>query len=410
MKKIITCLVVGFICLIINVGSIEAGNSFWNTKNNYNLKKPIFVKETENILLKAKVERYQRFVLYLLVKAKGNNKTSFYYLIYESNGIDRGNIGSYSTHIGLKKDINMNGNNILRNIKQDFKKYRPDISITQIQRIYIYGYGISDVKLDKIFEEDPIFSTSIASKISDEDIERWNKKPAVGPKGDKGDPGIPGVKGDKGDPGIPGVKGDKGDPGIHGVKGDKGDQGIPGMKGDKGDKGDPGIQGEKGEIGPQGIQGIPGESGNGVFELYENDAVYNKENGRVGIGTDYPVAKLDVKGSIRIGNSWDIVNDPERENLPCDITTEGTIIYNYHSHRLEFCAFRSPAKNTYGWKEITTETSNDWYTRSINWARMVKQKLASIEKECGITLECDSTTSECREILHNYSLDTCSFK
>lgn len=41
-----------------------------------------------------------------------------------------------------------------------------------------------------------------------------------GIKGDKGDPGAPGVKGDDGDPGIPGVKGDKGDIGAAGADGD----------------------------------------------------------------------------------------------------------------------------------------------------------------------------------------------
>ncbi|SUB22055.1 autotransporter adhesin [Pasteurella bettyae] len=91
-----------------------------------------------------------------------------------------------------------------------------------------------------------------------------------GPKGDKGDQGLPGekgAKGDKGDQGLPGEKGAKGDkgdqglPGEKGAKGDKGDQGLPGEKGAKGDKGDQGLPGEKGAKGDKGDQGLPGEKG-----------------------------------------------------------------------------------------------------------------------------------------------------
>ena len=86
---------------------------------------------------------------------------------------------------------------------------------------------------------------------------------AVGPKGDKGDPGETGPKGDKGDPGETGPKGDKGDPGETGPKGDKGDPGETGPKGDKGDPGETGPKGDKGdpgETGPKGDKGDPGES------------------------------------------------------------------------------------------------------------------------------------------------------
>ncbi|WP_052506691.1 YadA-like family protein [Mannheimia massilioguelmaensis] len=91
-----------------------------------------------------------------------------------------------------------------------------------------------------------------------------------GPKGDKGDQGLPGekgAKGDKGEQGLPGEKGTKGDkgdqglPGEKGAKGDKGDQGLPGEKGAKGDKGDQGLPGEKGAKGDKGEQGLPGEKG-----------------------------------------------------------------------------------------------------------------------------------------------------
>lgn len=65
----------------------------------------------------------------------------------------------------------------------------------------------------------------------------------LGPKGEKGDQGIQGVKGDKGDQGIPGVKGEKGDQGIQGVKGEKGDQGEPGADGSPGEQGPTGPAG-----------------------------------------------------------------------------------------------------------------------------------------------------------------------
>lgn len=68
----------------------------------------------------------------------------------------------------------------------------------------------------------------------------------VGPKGDKGDPGIQGEAGPKGDKGDPGEKGDQGDPGPQGEAGPKGDQGDPGPQGETGPKGD---QGEKGDPG-----------------------------------------------------------------------------------------------------------------------------------------------------------------
>ena len=97
-----------------------------------------------------------------------------------------------------------------------------------------------------------------------------------GPKGDKGEQGLPGsagTKGDKGDQGETGLQGQagaqgpKGDTGLKGDKGETGAQGLPGTAGSKGDKGDQGIQGligltgPKGETGAQGPQGLPGANG-----------------------------------------------------------------------------------------------------------------------------------------------------
>lgn len=57
-------------------------------------------------------------------------------------------------------------------------------------------------------------------------------KIAFGPKGMKGESGLPGLlgmKGESGQSGIPGVNGESGSPGFPGVKGEKGDKCAPGV-------------------------------------------------------------------------------------------------------------------------------------------------------------------------------------
>ena len=89
-------------------------------------------------------------------------------------------------------------------------------------------------------------------------------------KGDKGDPGPPGVPGPKGDPGPQGAQGPKGDTGprgLQGIQGPKGDtgaqgpQGVPGAKGATGATGPQGPRGATGATGPQGPQGPRGATG-----------------------------------------------------------------------------------------------------------------------------------------------------
>ncbi|KAL2095926.1 hypothetical protein ACEWY4_008074 [Coilia grayii] len=91
-----------------------------------------------------------------------------------------------------------------------------------------------------------------------------------GPSGLVGPLGVKGEKGEKGDPGssgaagIPGVHGKPGGRGDLGPKGDQGDAGPVGLKGDRGDMGLPGENGTKGEpgdTGPAGPPGLPGEKG-----------------------------------------------------------------------------------------------------------------------------------------------------
>jgi hypothetical protein len=89
----------------------------------------------------------------------------------------------------------------------------------------------------------------------------WN---VIGPKGDKGDPGVQGPKGDTGIAGATGLQGPKGDIGATGVTGAAGPQGPAGKdgavgpQGTQGLKGDTGAQGVAGLIGPQGIKGDAG--------------------------------------------------------------------------------------------------------------------------------------------------------
>ena len=85
-----------------------------------------------------------------------------------------------------------------------------------------------------------------------------------GPKGDKGEPGIPGEQGPRGftgEQGPPGVRGEQGIPGVPGVKGDKGDKGEQGPPGERGSDGAPGKDGEQGPRGFTGEQGPPGVRG-----------------------------------------------------------------------------------------------------------------------------------------------------
>ncbi|KAM9342246.1 uncharacterized protein KZ484_014882 [Pholidichthys leucotaenia] len=77
----------------------------------------------------------------------------------------------------------------------------------------------------------------------------------TGPKGAKGERGPPGTRGS---PGEEGLKGAKGDQGLPGPRGPPGEPGTPGGNGTKGNPGDPGPRGETGPPGPKGDEGRPG--------------------------------------------------------------------------------------------------------------------------------------------------------
>ena len=85
---------------------------------------------------------------------------------------------------------------------------------------------------------------------------KWSR--IRGLQGPQGDQGPSGAKGLQGDKGEKGDKGDRGPQGLQGPRGEQGPTGPQGPKGDKGDKGDPG---EQGPIGPQGPKGDKGDKG-----------------------------------------------------------------------------------------------------------------------------------------------------
>ncbi|MGH0153081.1 UNVERIFIED_CONTAM: hypothetical protein FKN15_023815 [Acipenser sinensis] len=101
----------------------------------------------------------------------------------------------------------------------------------------------------------------------------------TGQRGDRGSPGIPGIKGmpggigyaghpgdeggpgERGPPGVNGTQGFQGCPGQRGIKGTRGVAGPPGDRGNPGRQGPKGIKGERGDRGDTGLRGDPGNSG-----------------------------------------------------------------------------------------------------------------------------------------------------
>lgn len=114
----------------------------------------------------------------------------------------------------------------------------------------------------------------------------------IGPKGDKGDPGIAGAKGDQGEPGDVGPKGDKGDAGAQGPKGDIG------ITGPKGDRGEQGIQGV---TGPKGDKGDAGSGVKIVGSLPDASTLPIPYTGLIG---DMYITQNDGNGHVWSGTVW----------------------------------------------------------------------------------------------------------
>ena len=116
---------------------------------------------------------------------------------------------------------------------------------------------------------------------------KWSR--IKGLQGPQGDQGPSGAKGLQGDKGE---KGDKGDRGPQGLQGPRGEQGPTGAQGPKGDKGDKGIQGEQGPEGPQGPKGDKGDQGNDGFTPI---ITFNNEKTEMTVSGKTATNKVDFK-------------------------------------------------------------------------------------------------------------------
>lgn len=103
------------------------------------------------------------------------------------------------------------------------------------------------------------------------------------------------ASGNEGPQGPMGMQGIQGEMGPMGPKGDEGDPGPEGPKGEGGEAGSQGEIGPQGAIGPIGPQGEPGDTNWG-----DVSGGINYADGRVGIGTTTPSAKLDVQGDLYV--------------------------------------------------------------------------------------------------------------
>jgi hypothetical protein len=119
----------------------------------------------------------------------------------------------------------------------------------------------------------------------------WN---VIGPKGDKGDKGVPGPKGDTGTAGALGPQGPKGDTGTQGLVGPIGPQGFKGDIGALGPQGPAGLAGKDGAVGPQGPQGIQGAAGPaGGTKIIAGTGF---QNGFTSVGLNYTISPLASGG------------------------------------------------------------------------------------------------------------------
>nr|VFK31097.1 MAG: Collagen triple helix repeat-containing protein [Candidatus Kentron sp. MB] len=103
-----------------------------------------------------------------------------------------------------------------------------------------------------------------------------------------------------------GPKGDKGDTGPRGPKGDKGDTGQQGVQGKTGPRGPKGDQGIRGPVGPAGPPGSKGGAGGSFWSQSGANIYYS--SGNIGIGTTTPMAKLEIKGGIKLGDDRSACN------------------------------------------------------------------------------------------------------
>lgn len=135
----------------------------------------------------------------------------------------------------------------------------------------------------------------------------------IGPKGEKGDPGLTGPQGATGPQGL---AGDRGEPGERGPVGPQGERGAVGATGPRGPQGETGAAGEigpqgaagpagaigprgpQGDVGPQGPKGDQGVAGpTGAAGSSALSATFNASLPLIAVGAFYNV-DIPVQGAV----------------------------------------------------------------------------------------------------------------
>ena len=91
-----------------------------------------------------------------------------------------------------------------------------------------------------------------------------------------------------------------GAPGEAGTPGPAGEGGLAGSKGDPGRMGEPGPAGPPGPAGERGIPGPMGAPGVGWAENKDGGHLFNTNTGGVGIGTNVPSSRLEIRGPMSV--------------------------------------------------------------------------------------------------------------
>lgn len=168
----------------------------------------------------------------------------------------------------------------------------------------------------------------------------------VGPKGDRGEKGDPGIQGIQGDTGAKGDKGDQGIQGEPGPKGDKGDQGIQGIQGIQGQRG---LKGDKGNTGAEGSQGIAGpnliSSTTDVSGFASGDVLFNN-NGKVGsksLSLDGKINKTAIVNNLTTGGATNVLSAQQGVELSSAI---GQNASDLNAYKAESAKYASLAKSS----------------------------------------------------------------
>ncbi|UYV71298.1 let-2 [Cordylochernes scorpioides] len=159
---------------------------------------------------------------------------------------------------------------------QDLKEIPDLLDFPEVkdERVFQELKETSDSQVYLDLKEIRVEMVDLVILVERESLERLGERgePGFSPpldlvRGQKGEPGLPGMPGEKGGPGprgfdgAQGFPGTKGDPGRPGLPGQPGPIGPPGFKGDGGPSGIPGLPGNPGPRGHPGSPGVPGIPG-----------------------------------------------------------------------------------------------------------------------------------------------------